>query len=611
MFLISLILIHRQPVCCLLALFVGAMFLTSSGHDAIADDPGVWQLPSQGEREATRVELAETIDDLNRWLGNSANGDAWREYLLWDALIRSNGVESNTDFIMQLDSIGDLRSIYNRLTDDLPGLEHPRFQGLREGIRNRVIQLNAITTRRGERESIARRVRLDELLKESYWTAEAQGEYLQHLRWLDDRGQEIPAAWIPPSRPNLEFRIRAEAVGEVSSMSVTEPTSINECIVGTRVLGNGVTRGNAWIQLAPNRGGDEARLLAHFNGRLTSDTVGYNGPVRVYSDGFTTLRGEAELRVSDQGLRLVSTRVNASASSQTKGISTKFSGVLDRVIKRVAKKQIAQKKGQADRESTRKAQVSFRDEFEQDLREQVQQGDDLFQRYLRLPLLRRDLMPTDWTWDSSTDALTTSLHFTGRRDLCASVPVPFSTSNQHIQVLCHQSFLENACEGYLAGRFVDLDSLADPDEVDAPIDSEIAIRLSDEQPLRCEFDHDELKLRLQCGQIVVDGTEYSSATIFLHYRVVVGEKGLLLQQVAKPVLEPAPRYGSKPSLGVRGSALRSVVEPILQQDLPAELELSLDQLGDEIPEELKGLRICGLSTRNGWLQLTLNVLASP
>ncbi len=612
------------------AIVFAVVFLFLHLHDshaqaqpAAAEEAVAWTLPDSTQLAAQRNRIRQAMAEVDRLLQGTSEGPGWRTYLLWDSLQTAIADDVDDDNELQIQALSNLLSIYNRLADDHPSLELSEFQSLRSAIRPRIQQLNAILTRRGPAEAAARRERLQELISAGTWTAEEQSEWSEHVRWLEDRLQSPPRTSITASRPNLTLRISAPLIRNMTTTLVADPADVNECIVGTRVLGNGVTSGQGW--LSPGAGSQDAgiqgagsqgaQLIARFEGVLRTDTIGYNGPVRVFSAGHTRLNAHAVLQVNGEGLKLLSSNVQAVANSRTKGVSTKFrdGGGIDRLVKRIAHRQIAEKKAQANWESSWKARKSFEKKFTEELVSEVHEGDKEFQEGLRLPLLRRDLFPARWDWTTNASDLTTSICFDGRSRATAATLPPTIRAEHAINVLIHQSFFDNAFEGYLAGRLLPLDELG-PQEEDGDSDpasdvepaSDVAVRLDDFQPLRCVLADNELTFHLLGRQFVAGGIEYPAAMIEIKYRLAVTGKTWRLERVAAPRILPTPRYSRTPRFGIGGAALRGAVEPALEKELPEQLELTIPEFDAEIPESVKQLQIVYATTANGWLHIVLD-----
>jgi hypothetical protein len=573
-----------------------------------------WIVPSADQMNAGRSDVRNAMMSAEITLDRWSSGDDWRRYLLWDDLAKAVDRDAEMDIVELAESRNRLLPVFNRLADDYPGLERAEFQQLRVAIRKYVQQINAVMMRRGPQESQARRKRLDKLVSSNRWTAAAQSEYGGHIRWLEDHHQPVPTRLAPTHWENFTASVSANLIRSATRTSVTDPTDVNECIVGTRVIGTGITSGAGWLE--PVASGSGARLAARFSGVLSSDTVGYNGPVRIYSDGRTNLSGVALLELDSDGLRRLSTDVDASADSQTKAIATKFKGLLDRVVRKVASKKAAESKSQANRESSFKARQSFLKRFDNDIHQQVSDGNASFQNQLRLPLSRRDLIPRFWIWGSEPNALTTRVSFDGRDRPSSLVGVPqhFSISNHTsgLQLVVHQSFVDNVAEGYFGGRSQNLSELAQTGDTenDSKVGEEIVVVLDDFQPLRSVFDNDTLTFHLLPKQIVTAGRETGGLVIKVTYRVERDGNVWQLRRSAAPTIEPLPTFSRKPRLDASGSAMRVIVEPRLETDLPETLPLTLpwsngSQADDSVPQAVRDLRIADVQVFGGWLFLSL------
>lgn len=582
-------------------------------HHSRAAESAEWQTPSDSDLAASRTDIRSAKEQLDYVLANTPDGQQWREYFLWDDLNAAVADATALDVVALSDARNRLLPIFTRLADDQAGLERAEVQALRVAVRTHVRQINALLVRRGPQEAEARRQRISELVNEGRWTAKAQSEYHDHLRWLHDHYQTTPSVLAATHWPNLTTAISADIIRKITTTSVSDPTDVNECIVGTRVIGSGVTSGVGWLE--PIESSGEARLAARFSGVMNSDTVGYNGPVRIYSDGQTQLTGTAVLALNSKGLRQLSQHVDASADSQTKAIRTKFKGLLDRVVKKIATRKAAESKAQANWESSNKARQSFSKRFDEDILEQVTEGDASLQRFLLLPLRRRDLTPENWDWQSDPYSLRTFVGFDGRDRPASPVAVPPSLSPTNggagIQLAVHQSFIDNAAEGYLGGLTQKLSDIADQngaqgkEEVSNAPNDDVVIVLDDFQPARCIFDNDMLTFHLLPKQIIAGGREAGGVIIKIQYRIERTGSGWQLRRASAPNIEPQPTFSRKPRFSVSGSAIRVIVEPRLEEELPEFLPLDLPSLDDEIPEPIRNLKISDVKTFGGWLYISL------
>jgi|GEM_PF-4028816 len=620
---------HRQRfplkcvklVRCLLLLLVGAVAVSLS--NAVAQTPTAkvdaeetdWATPTPEDLLAERERIRAAMRQVEGVLLRSPDANAWKRYLLWQSLSDALAAETDTDPERQRQALADLLGVFNRVAADFPSLDLPEFATLRAALRPRITQLNALTNDDGPRESVARRKRLATLMQAEHWDGIVQSEVAEHLRWLTDHAQPTPMGMLMPAENNLAVRVASPLIEQLTLRPEYDPTDVNECIVGTRVIGSGVTTGTGWLRTIPSANG--ALLEANFRGVLRTDTIGYNGPVRIYSDGQTQLTGTAVLRLTGDGLTHLATQVDAQASSQTKGIATKFNGGLDRLVKRIAERQIQKSGGKANQESSMKARKSFGEKFEREIAEQVAEGDESFEKQLRLPMLRRDLFPAAWQWQTTSDALHTRLTFDGRErptalTRSAAKLADAAPRDGMISIAIHQSMIDNAAEGYLAGdlQYVDElleDSSADATEDTATAPTGVAVRLDDFQPIVCVFENERMQLEIVGRQFVAGGVEYPAARISLSYRLAESEEGWFLEKDGAPQVLPNQRYARRPRFGFRGSALKAVLQPELEKSLPKRIDLKLpeDGLDEDLPEAIKRLKVVHASAHDGWLRLTL------
>ena len=586
-------------------LWVGAVQTAVGGDDTRQKgDSPQWVLPSEADLVAGRHAVVRAMDQLEPLLESSGQAAAWKEYMLWSALADAISAEKTRRPDDRSQAIGNLLGVYNRLANDYPGLERQPVQALREALRRYVRMLNAVSNTAGPLEYPARMERIDQLGRQGRLTAAEESELTAHLRWLQDNFQALPAAGPRPRQANLQVSIGAPFIERATRTSVVQPDDIRECIVGTPIYGRGTTVGDGWLTTVP--GSNPARLQAKFSGTVLSDTVGVSGPVRVYSDGTTALEGVAGIELSDSGLKVTDLSVSASSDAVTKGIATKFRGAIDRLVRRIAKKKVGETKSQANWESSRKAENKFAPEFREDVEKQLRDGNESLSRYLTLPLKRRDLTPDLWLWASDHAGLTTTVRGEGRqRPTAQQSPPQVTATSSDICVLVHQSFLDNLVEGYLGGRLQLLEDLIPSDGNDETESaSDVAIRLSDFQPLRCVIDQGRVELNLWGQQFIAGGSEYTAAVIQLEFEIAQQEGKWVLQRHQAPRVLPVPTYGRRAGGRLKLLSMQRAIEPILEDEIPALIELDPNQLeGLELPEGIDEIEIRHLDAQDGWLQI--------
>ena len=123
------------------------------------------------------------------------------------------------------------------------------------------------------------------------------------LGWMDRFGQAgelVAAARSRYSHPNLFVEVSEALMQAGIDQNVDETAAVNEVILGTRIRGNARLTGAVTLDLIPSE--ENAAMDILLDGSTVSDSVGYNGPVRVFSRGFTSVAARKRLQLDDTGI---------------------------------------------------------------------------------------------------------------------------------------------------------------------------------------------------------------------------------------------------------------------------------------------------------------------
>lgn len=87
---------------------------------------------------------------------------------------------------------------------------------------------------------------------------------------------------------------------------VNQPNPVDECVLGTRVLGNSFISGSVFADLVPFDNGVSVRLT--LSGNFSSDNIGYNRGVKVYTKGYSPIYASKIISITPTGTRRRSRR---------------------------------------------------------------------------------------------------------------------------------------------------------------------------------------------------------------------------------------------------------------------------------------------------------------
>ena len=215
----------------------------------------------------------------------------WHEYLQWDRL--SGQLSDGTSVDQQA-----LAAVASRFSGGVAGLEIPAFARVRRALR-RYRETVALAHDPNATETYGQQLdRFAQLLETHAQqpTAASAGELAQVVQWLEDTGQASELVSLVRHRyshPNLYVQISQQTLSAAIDRHLHEPTPVEDVILGTVIRGQGVTQAELTAQLL--RSTENVAVLLRMDGMTQTNSVGYNGPVRIWTAGTTGLAGRMRL----------------------------------------------------------------------------------------------------------------------------------------------------------------------------------------------------------------------------------------------------------------------------------------------------------------------------
>ncbi len=250
---------------------------------ASADQLDASKIP---DLESSRLNFLRRVDELRNYLQGATspeNRDAWMQYFQLDPLIEA--IESGASPTSTTQAAQQLQQ---RLIGTYPGLEVAQVRAVREAV-NELIPAIRYQDREKSVALIARQLdalatRFESL--ESVPSIDDAAASNLILGILDDANQDVPAVGTLRSlysRPNVRVWIGESFVQELIGRNIDEYQPVADCILGTRITGTAHFVGTAHADLLPADGA--VRMQITVSGQANSQNVGYNGPVRLRSQG--------------------------------------------------------------------------------------------------------------------------------------------------------------------------------------------------------------------------------------------------------------------------------------------------------------------------------------
>lgn len=469
---------------------------------------------------AARSELAQSVVAVERLVGaTTPGGAAWLEFLRWDGL----QPQIMPDAAIDTDAA---QATLFRLRSGAPGLEKPPMQRLGDAIED-YVSVARFTRFDEERQRKAFESAVDRLgawlpdrdrllSKEgSYKTEQALalvaafGRSHRNDATLDDLAEAV-------RKPNAYVAVSSSLLNRAVARPVNDCGPLRECILGTSIRGTGATSG--YLTVTPLNSHGSARLLFSLSGSTRSNTTGVNGPVAIRSVGNTTFSATKLVELNERSFRTVSANATARTRSRTTGVSKIGGGLGSRLIENIARKRVAQSRGQADAIASRKAADRVAARLDQQLNDQIAEARGRYNTSLVAPLERRRAIPRDGhvSTDSSGLRLQTVLADDAQLAAWDAPPAPLPTP---LSVRVHQTGVNNLLQDILGGVTFWRDApdepaqanITTPDWLDLnfpPFGADEfkpwKLRLRDERPVSVEFGEGDVTITVHAAEFRPD-----------------------------------------------------------------------------------------------------------
>ena len=431
------------------------------------------------------------------------------------------------------------------------------------------------------------------------------------VMWLDDVSAFDPRvarlaelARLASSGVNVRLQVGKDFVAAGFTQEIAEELDVDEVILGTRVIGNGMLSGVTSAELAPSPNRAAIRVIA--DATLETHTDGSQRMVTLKNHTTGTLRGEKQILFSADEISTTPARTRANLDAQLSDIRIN-AGPLVRLI---ARGQIDTRRDDSLAEASRRAERRMNVRMNEEIDANVEELNEKYQK-IRDAMNRAGLFPRVWNLSSSTEQIDWSILLGNRYQPSAPLPAPAVNSTNGLVVQVHQSALNNILTILLAGRFVDEERFSERVSEFLDETPEFLQRRSDETPAKVSFDgrvpvdvlfvDNKIRVVVRLNDIQVMDNAGRSFTITVEYQIKM-EEGIIVFEQTEAEAFPA---GFRPDSGVSLSATQTVIRSYLMRrlgELPKRYEAEPLNLGGRW-EGTGQLIPQFASTEKGWLTL--------
>ncbi|QEG40767.1 hypothetical protein [Roseimaritima ulvae] len=446
------------------------------------------KLPDLEAAQAEVLQQLEALDDYLRQHTDDENRAAWFRYLniapLQQAIKQADNATQQRQLAEQLQL---------RMSRNLAGLDLPAMRRLRRSLRrlesaarfrrrDRTIEILA-----GQLDKLAARMREMQDVPE----AEDAASLSVVLDLLDEAGQDDAVLSILRgkfSQPNIRLMIGEPLINRIASRSINRTQPVNDCILGTRVIGNATLIGSVQANLVPSY--DTVRIQLSMMGNFTARNTGYNGPVSLNTLSHGNVMARRTLLVSEQGIQLEPTYAEAQLNTNIQRVNHRL-----RLVRKIASRRAAEQKPRAEQISVRKLQQQVGGEFDRETSRFAGRSLELPMNDIEKTFGRLDVsVPTRQMYASDSFVYVDLRQAEPDQVLALTTP-PGLSSDTYIGAQFHESAIDNVASQVLAGRTMNreqieslLDGLRSPEDEEKPLPEPFVTPppMEDDQPIDAE-----------------------------------------------------------------------------------------------------------------------------
>lgn len=554
--------------------------------------------------EKAKQDLSAAVSKLENFLDlSSANGQAWSKFLKLETLKQELQSERpNLDTMVSLDL--NMRQNYQ-------GLELTPYLQVRQKIGDVVRALRyGYAPDKAVEQLEVKLQQLIETLEEPVQGAGtdrsfAVGLIANYLHEMNQAPQAVSQIHQQFSIPNVQLYARENLINRVIMRPVAEPNAVNECLLGTRIVGQACLSGMVSADLQPMMGG--VALHLNLNASLTTNSNGYNRGVVLGSTSYSPVYASKAIYVTPNGISSTPANIATDLQTSINSIDHKL-----RIVRRIAQRKAAEQKPLADAIAEGRMQDRVRSQYDQQVEQQLAEArTQLGEVQGRTPpeLARVGVSMPTYSFNSDSVSVQGHVKQAAPFQLAAFKSSTFSKpTDSDVVVEAHQSAVVNALDIALSDRTIrsaDLDDYARQltGKVSAEVQEEAdgepwSITLATYRPVEIELDDSKVKLVLRVTRMTRgDQTLEDSAFVTAVYAPSYSKGVLTLNRQGEVEVTFA-----RASRGLRVVTLRSFLKGKFDKFFKEQLVTQPLDLPARFPN-LPKIALNVMKIDDGWLQL--------
>lgn len=553
--------------------------------------------PSHAPKVDTQ-RLALCLNDLKAIDGESPMSDAWRQYLLVDALREHSQKRDAQD---QEEARRLARQVLLRLTrtplNDRQRtlVESPSVAALRTELERWAAEPVAL----GELVEAMERFERSGLASDGRQVAEGQ----LRLSFSPVEAERQLARRLDNYYRNANTRIvlTKTLINRLMPEPKEEYESVSETVLGYPVSGRSLNRPTLAVDFIP----DPERVLMRFQvkGTVSSSTSSTAGPATFFNAGEAYYEAVKRLEVDAGGIHLQPAEVTAYSNNRLRGLRTSFDPIpiLGGIVQSIARAQHDQRKSEADAEVQWKITSRAQERIDREAYSRVSEGVERLRERVFVPLNELGMTPVMVESQTSEERMTMRLRLAADNQLGSQTPRPRAPSDSLASVQLHETAINNLVERLeLDGRtFTPAElskHIADRLHREAwPCNTEregVTIRFAAQNAITIRCQEGQVILTLAIAELRSEPRAWKDFRVRVAYRPVI--QGRSAELVRDGVVQLIGRLSTGAQIAVRG---------IFSKTFPKDStwRVSPEWLAND--PRLADLTISQFAVEDGWLSI--------
>lgn len=418
-----------------------------AGIDAVDTD--------DNESNVNGDRLAMVLTNVESLMGNSAQGAAWREFLLIDAL-QSLAAENRADTENSDDSRwaskGQRRmlagEVLSRVARSQLSENQKQFLS-RDAFKDLGTELREITDSAFDRRELVRRL-------EDYEYTNLPGE----ARWLADESLRLAVSRDTSKKslgrqlakdycnPNLRIALTEDLLNRMMPRQTAELSRVRDTIMGTPVRGRSLTETDVAIRLIP----DPHRLLLalEISGDVAALTNSSSGPVTFRSESTSRYVARKPMEITTTGIVLWPAEVTeVSNATRLRSLRTDFDRIplIGALVQNMARSSHDSKRQEIKREIKRKVAMRAKHRIDSETNTRLNETSQRLKDRVLQPLDNLSITPEMISAKTNEQRMVMQLRLATGQQLAAHTQRPWAPLDSLLSIQIHQTAVNNILDG--------------------------------------------------------------------------------------------------------------------------------------------------------------------